>query len=75
MPRKSYKDRFALRPHDILHYVEKKFIKKVLLPEITSTCRDKKVMLESGTDKDRMPPKSLGKKGEGEEGSRNSSVS
>jgi len=34
LPRKCYKDRFCVKPEDILQYFEDHFIKKILLPGI-----------------------------------------
>ena len=39
----------------------------MLLPEITATCKDKKVLVESGADRDRVPPKNMSR-ADGEEG-------
>ena len=47
LPRKAYKDRFDVRPHNILAYFEKTFVGKVLVPVLSAVVKDKKVVVET----------------------------
>ncbi len=68
LPRKDYKDKFSAAPAEILHYFEKRFVHKVLLPVLNLTVRDrvKKSAVES-FEEVTSKPKSRHTSGEEEE--------
>ena len=69
LPHKTYKQNYGVKPSQVLHYFETKFITKVLMPVLASVSKDKKVIVESGTDTDmRAARRAGGEKDDDEEG-------
>jgi len=51
LPRKIYKMDFKVTPAELLDYFETKFITKVFIPVLSAAIKDKKVAVETGTEK------------------------
>ena len=51
LPRKSYKEKYCISPSQILDYFERRYISKVFMPLLSSVMKDKKLVLETGTEK------------------------
>ena len=52
LPRKNYKDRFCVTQERILRYFENRFIHKVLIPVLAAFTKQRKVVVESGSEKE-----------------------
>ena len=57
LPRKSYKDKYAVQPPQILNYFEKIFIGKKFMVVLSTVIKDKKINIETNTDKKRTTRK------------------
>ena len=51
LPRKNYKDKYAITPAGILNYFERTFIHKKFLVVLSAVMKDKKITIEKNTDK------------------------
>ena len=51
LPHKRYKTQFGVKPGQVLHYFETRFVMKVLMPVMASVMREKKVVVESASDR------------------------
>ena len=50
LPYKHYKQNFGVKPAEVLHYFEHKFINKVFLPVLAAVTKEKKVGVESASE-------------------------
>jgi len=64
LPYKKYKNQFGVKPAKVLQYFETRFIMKVLMPVLAAVTKEKKILVETATEKDR----SRNPSGESEEG-------
>ena len=51
LPKKVYKQDFKVDPSELLNYFETRFIQKVFIPVLSAVIKDKKVALETSTEK------------------------
>jgi len=51
LPKKVYKQDFKVTPSELLNYFETRFIQKVFIPVLSAVIKDKKVALETSTEK------------------------
>ena len=51
LPRKLYKDKYCVKPEQILNYFETRYISKGFMPLLSAVMKDKKLIVESGEEK------------------------
>ena len=51
LPRKAYKDNYCVKPKQILEYFESRYISKGFMPLLSAVMKDKKLVVETGEEK------------------------